>query len=96
MEFCTREGAVYMIHCEHDECGNQGVRYWGESAKTLAIRQRGHAISREKGKEESPLWNHSLIAHGGEQQKFTMDIVSQHEDSLSRLVKEDIVINRQA
>ena len=91
---CSKEGCVYKISCTHPLCGEGGERYWGESSRTLSIRQGEHQRSLEKEKQESVLWTHCAQHHDGEKQHFKMELVSEHRDPLSRLVKEGVMINR--
>ena len=53
---CSKEGAVYRVHCTHPTCGKEGVRYWGESSRTLSLRQEEHQRGLTKEKKESPFW----------------------------------------
>ena len=91
---CTKEGAVYRVHCTHPSCGEEGARYWGELARTLSLRQGEHSRGLEKRKPESPMWGHCAAAHQGEMQAFQMRIVSTHLDPLSRLIKEGVMISQ--
>ena len=91
---CQKEGAVYRVHCTNPNCGKEGVRYWGESSRTLSLRQTEHLRGLKKGKVESPLWQHCAQEHQGETQDFAMQIVSTHQEPLSRLIKEGVMISR--
>ena len=91
---CSKEGAVYRIHCTNENCGKDSVRYWGESGRTLNLRQQEHLKGLEKRKQDSPLWQHCLQEHNSQEQKFAIKLVSRHQEPLTRLIKEGVVISR--
>ena len=44
-------------------------------------------------REESPLWKHCNLAHNGEKQDFSMEVVGSFQSCLERQINEAVRIN---
>ena len=102
---CQKENITYKIKCEGCAEVGKEATYIGESSRTMYQRGKEHSKALEDEDEESPLWTHCQVIHGGAPQEFSMTIIRSHVTAFDRQVSEsvfittneaDIIINRKS
>ena len=75
-------------------CSEAGIStvYTGETSRNMFLRGLEHSQALAQKKEESVLWQHTKLAHGGEDQTFHMNILRKHQTAFERQVSEGIAI----
>ena len=66
--------------------------YEGESARNAFSRGLEHCESLRNEREDSPLWKHCQLAHNGEKQDFSMEVVGSFQSCLKRQINEAVRI----
>ena len=66
--------------------------YEGESARNAYSRGCEHCEGLRNEREESPLWKHCQLAHNGEKQDFSMEVVGSFHSCLERQINEAVRI----
>ena len=83
----------YQIGC--DECEGNSVMYVGETSRNAYLRGVEHIDKYRRNDHKSPLWKHVQTHHQSRLDvSFTMKVVNQFRDPLTRQVNEGVRINR--
>ena len=108
MPDCTQQSILYENVCSTclpgatkkeqitmEDVKNKGAAlYVGETSRSIAERSREHWASYRGAKEDSHIWKHQQLEHGGEQAKFVMRVIGSHKTALARQVSEAVRIRR--
>ena len=90
---CATESVTYRINCQGEGCVKNV--YKGETASngyTRGVEHLTHLNSRNV--DNSPLWRHCVLQHGGDLQSFNMSITgSYRNDAMLRQIVEAVQIN---
>ena len=77
-----------------DEYGEDEVSYVGEMGQNVFTRGLRHMAGYSGKHQDSPLWKHALVAHGGSTRvSYSMKVVKSFRDPLSRQVNEAVRIS---
>jgi hypothetical protein len=88
---CRRNNVGYILIC--DLCGGENVCYVGETGQNVYTRGLRHMTNYRGKHQDSPLWKHAQIAHGGNPDfSFSMKVVKTFKDPLTRQVNEAVRI----
>ena len=91
-----------MISCDGCKKAGRKAEYCGETARTPYLRGQEHLAAHAKGHEDSALFKHDVLHHGGEVGSFSMRVLMRHKKPLARQMHEatyiensvsDIVMN---
>ena len=90
---CERNSVGYRMSC--DTCLLAGVLalYDGETGRNAYARGGEHQGDLRHEREESPLWKHCQLVHGGEAQPFSMKVLRSFQSCLERQVNEAVRIS---
>lgn len=88
---CTKNNINYTITCK-EECKRKDI-YKGETSNNGYKRGKEHQELLKNKNKDSILWKHCVEQHGGEMQKFKMDITGSYEnDAMLRQIVEGVRI----
>ena len=89
---CERNGSGYRIICT--PCLDSGKKaiYEGETGRNCYSRGLEHQDNLSKELDDSPLWKHCSLEHGGEKVQFTMKALRSYRSCLMRQVNEPVRI----
>ena len=90
---CRARGVIYEIQCEEDGCG---MKYIGQTSRSVYERMKEHNNWNERSKEDSgkPLIKHSREFHGGGEFRKTVRIKdSMYGKPSKRMIGEAVYIN---
>ena len=90
---CERNSVGYKITCAGCERDDRVAKYEGESGRNAYSRGLEHQRDLRLEVEESPLWKHCQLEHGGEKQQFYMEALRAFESCLQRQVNEAVRIS---
>ena len=89
---CRRNNVGYELFC--DICGGDVVCYVGETGQNVYTRGLKHAADYRGRQNDSSLWKHAQIAHGGSLDvSYSMKVVRCFRDPLTRQVNEAVRID---
>ena len=87
---CNRNGVLYTATCQSCES-----IYHGETGRNAYIRGKEHVQQLRGKKTESPLWEHCVERHSGEEQNFKFDVIKSFGgDAMLRQISEAVANNR--
>ena len=90
---CRKNNVGYSLVC--DACGGDKVCYIGETGQNVYTRGLKHAADYRTKHNDSSLWKHAQNVHGGSLDvSYSMKVVDQFRDPLSRQVNEAVRITR--
>ena len=80
-----------------DECGEDEVSYVGETEQNVYTRGLRLMVNYRGKHNDSPLWKHAQMAHGGRtNMSFSMQVAKSFRDPLTRQINEaDCTSNNQ-
>ena len=91
---CRKTSVGYEIGCNECE-GDNVVMYVGETSRNAYVRGKEHIDKYRRNDQKSPLWKHAQNRHEGRTDvNYSMKVVSQFRDPLTRQVNEGVRINR--
>ena len=89
---CRRNNVGYVLSC--DECGADEVAYVGETGQNVYTRGLRHMASYRGKHQDSPMWKHAQLVHGGSTTvSYSMKVVRSFKDPLTRQINEAVRIS---
>jgi len=87
---------MYESTCKEcvDAEGEPTVRYVGETARSISERWGDHQRDARNRVNDSHIWKHWLIEHGGEETEFQIQVIKFFDSPLDRQVSEAVRIER--
>ena len=90
---CEKNNSAYRIKCMTCRGARKVVDYEGETGSNPYSRGLEHQDSLRNEVEESPLWKHCTLEHGGEKVDFCMTALKSFRSCLKRQVNESVRIS---
>ena len=90
---CEQNSVGYRMLCETCLLAGTPALYEGETGRNAYARGLEHQGDLRHRREESPLWKHCQLVHGGETQEFTMKVLRSFQSCLERQVNEAVRIS---
>jgi hypothetical protein len=82
----------YVLIC--DECGVDEVSYVGKTGQNVYTRGLRHMTNYKGRHQDSPLWKHDQMVHGGNVAvSFSMKVVKSFRDPLTHQINEAVRIS---
>ena len=89
---CERNSVGYRITCASCQEDGKSAIYDGESGRNAYSRGLEHSNALRLEVEDSPLWKHCQLEHGGVKQTFYMEALRNFSSCLQRQVNEAVRI----
>ena len=89
---CEKNSSSYRIVCLGCKNKNIETHYEGETGRNAFARGLEHQNDLKNCKEDSPLWKHCQLQHGGEKQEFSMKALGSFKSCMKRQVNEGVRI----
>ena len=89
---CEKNSIGYRIVCQGCLLVGKRTEYEGESARNAFSRGLEHSEGLRNEREDSPLWKHCQLAHNGEKQDFSMEVIGSFQSCLERQINEAVRI----
>ena len=89
---CETNSVGYKLACQGCLMAGRSAEYDGEAARNCFTRGLEHQGGVRNEREESPLWKHCQLVHGGEKQIFSMIVTGSFHSCLERQINEAVRI----
>ena len=89
---CETNSVGYKLACQGCLMAGRSAEYDGEAARNCFTRGLEHQGGVRNEREESPLWKHCQLVHGGEKQIFSMVVTGSFHSCLERQINEAVRI----
>ena len=91
--FCNTNNVGYRWTCNTCKEKDQIKVYEGETSRSGRLRGIEHVRALKNKQEDSVLYKHQIVEHGGNEAKFQMEITGLFSDALSRQADEAVRIS---
>ena len=89
---CETNSVGYKLVCQGCLMAGRSAEYHGEAARNCYSRGLEHQDGESNEREDSPLWKHCQLVHGGEKQTFSMVVTGSFHSCLERQINEAVRI----